>query len=112
MTSGTNTRSNWVQNALHMSRVRNLDGVAERSVEEIEPDAESDLELVDEDQEEDVDARIEALARGHRGSGNGRMEIGVSASKNGSVSATIRRTKGKCEMPKMATPKRAVASGR
>ncbi len=46
--------------------VRNLDGVAERPVEEIEPDAERDLKLIDEDQEEDVDPRIEALAQGHR----------------------------------------------
>ena len=46
--------------------VRNLNGVAERAVEEIEPDAERDLELIDEDQEEDVDARIEALAERHR----------------------------------------------
>ena len=40
------------------------------------------------------------------------MEIGVCASKNGSVIAIILRTKGKCEMPKMATPNSAVASGR
>ena len=64
----------------HMSRIRNLDGVAERSVEEIEPDAESDLELVDEDQEEDVDARIEALADGHsrqrpRANGDRRLSL-------------------------------------
>ena len=95
-----------------MDSVRNLDGVAERPIEEIEPDAERDLELIDEDEEVDIDAGIETLRNATGCGGRGRIEIGVRASKNGSVSAIILRTKGKCEMPKMATPKRAVASGK
>ena len=44
--------------------------------------------------------------------GQGRMEIGVRASKNGSARAMILRTTGICETPKMATMNSAVASGR
>ena len=44
--------------------------------------------------------------------GQGRIEIEVRASKNGSASAMILRTMGIYEMPKMTTMKRAVASGR
>ena len=49
-----------------MRRVGNLDGVAERAVEEVEANAERNLELVDQDQEEDVDAGVEALAERDR----------------------------------------------
>ena len=44
--------------------------------------------------------------------GQGRIEIGVRASKNGSASAMILRTTGMCETAKMATMNSAVASGR
>ena len=50
-----------------MGFVRNLDGVAEIPVEEIQPNAQRHLELVDQNQEKDVDARIEALAQDRRG---------------------------------------------
>ena len=49
-----------------MGFVRDLDGVAEIPVEEVQANADRHLELVDEDEEEDVDPRVEALAQGHR----------------------------------------------
>ena len=45
----------------HMRCVGHLDGVAELAVEEVDPNAQRDLELIDQDQEEDVDAGVEAL---------------------------------------------------
>ena len=44
-----------------MRRVGDLDGVAERAVEEIEANAQRDLELVDQNEEKDVDAGVKAL---------------------------------------------------
>ena len=55
----------------HVRCVGHLDGVAERPVEEVDPNPERHLELVDEDQEEDVDAGVEALPERDRGQGPG-----------------------------------------
>ena len=75
--------------------------------------AERDLELVDQDEKADVDAGVDVLPHDHAaGSGQGRIEIGVRAAKNGSAIRIIRRTMPKCETPKMARMKIAVASGR
>ena len=46
-----------------MRLVGHLDGVAEIAPEKVEPDAERDLELVDENEEDHVDARVEACAQ-------------------------------------------------
>ena len=95
-----------------MGLVGDLDGVAEIALAEIEPKAERDLELVDQDEKPDVDAGVDVLARDHSRQRPGRIEIGVRAAKNGSAIRIIRRTMPKCETPKMARMKIAVASGR
>ena len=96
-----------------MGFVGDLDGVAEIALEEIEPERQRDLELVDQDEKADVDAGINVLAQDRsRPDGQGRIEIGVRAAKNGSAIPIILRTRRKCETAKMARTNSAVASGR
>ena len=98
---------------VHVRRVGNLDGIAERPVEvDLNSIVATTGNLIDEDQDEDVDTGVEALRSAIGGNGQGWMVIGVRAAKKGSVILNILWTKGMYEIAKITTPKRAVASGR